>query len=160
MGSRLNQAIDVARGDYWAKMDDDDIYFENYLSDMISLFDFNDYAVVGKFEQFIYLSDINKMVLRYPGWHNRLSFISGATFVTNRQYGDELRFGELEKGEDTALLKMAEEKKLKVYAADCFNQIVIRSPDINDHTWQVGSEYFLKEGTVVCDGFCDTLVKV
>ena len=34
LGSRLNRAIDIARGDYWAKIDDDDIYFDNYLSDM------------------------------------------------------------------------------------------------------------------------------
>ena len=160
LGSRLNQAIDAATGDCWAKMDDDDIYFENYLSDMIALFDLDDYAVVGKFEQFIYLSDIKKMVLRFPGWRNRLSFVSGSTFVVSRRYGGDLRFGETERGEDTALLKMAEEKKLKVYAANCFNHIVMRSSDLSDHTWQVSSDYFLKEGPVVCDGLCDEFVRV
>ncbi|MCL4555831.1 MAG: glycosyltransferase family 2 protein [Gammaproteobacteria bacterium] len=160
LGARLNRAIDAARGNYWAKMDDDDLYFENYLSDMIALFELDDYAMVGKFEQFIYLSDINKMVLRFPGWHNRLSFVSGSTFVVNRRYGGNLRFGETESGEDTALLKMAEESKLKVYAVDCFNHIVMRSADVNNHTWQVSSEYFLKEGSVVCDGLCDEFVRV
>lgn len=70
-----------------------------------------------------------------------------------------MRFGELEMGEDTALLKMAEEKKLKVYAADCFNHIVMRSHDLNNHTWKVSSECFLKEGEIVCDGLCDELVR-
>jgi hypothetical protein len=159
LGARLNQAIEVATGDYWAKMDDDDLYFENYLSDIIPLFRLEDYAMVGKFEQFIYLSDIKKLILRHVGWHSRLSFISGATFVTSRRYGEDLRFGELEMGEDTALLKMAEERKLKVYAADCFNHVVMRSADLNDHTWQVSSECFLKEGSIVCDGFCEDLVR-
>lgn len=116
--------------------------------------------MVGKFEQFIYLADIDKLVLRFPGWHNRLSFISGATFLTNKKYGGELRFGELEMGEDTALLKMAEEMGLKVYAADCFNHIVMRSPDLNNHTWKVSSDYFLKEGVIVSDGLCENFVKV
>lgn len=160
LGNRLNRAIEIANGDYWAKMDDDDIYFENYILDMVTLFEFNDFAMVGKFEQFIYLSDINKLVLRYPGWHNRLSFISGATFVTNRKYGGGLRFGELEMGEDTALLKMAEKMDLKVYAADCFNHIVFRSPDLKNHTWKVNTNYFLKEGSIVCDGLCENFVKV
>jgi hypothetical protein len=160
LGARLNKAIDITNGDYWAKMDDDDLYFDNYISDMLMPFFQDDYAVVGKFEQFIYLSEINKMILRFPGWRNRLSFVSGATFVVSKKFGGYLRFGDKPSGEDTFLLKMADEHKLKVYATDSFNHIVVRSTNIKNHTWQVGSEYFLNEGPVVCDFFCDNLVKV
>ena len=82
------------------------------------------------------------------------------TTVSELKIAHNKRFINLASGEDTLLLKMADEQKLKVYAADSFNHIVVRSPNIENHTWQVGSEYFLKEWSVVCDCFCDNLVIV
>lgn len=56
LGERFNHASTHVNGKYIAKMDDDDFYFENYLSDMIIPFSFGDYAMVGKIELFMYLS--------------------------------------------------------------------------------------------------------
>ena len=160
LGARLNKAIEVSTGSYWAKMDDDDLYFPNYLSDMLLPFWIEDCAVTGKSEQFVYLSEINKTVLRNPGKRNRLSFVSGATFVVNKSIAGDLRFGESNSGEDTYLINMAKDKKLKIYAADPFNHIVIRSKSLDDHTWKFSTEGFLKTGVIVCNDMRTDLVEV
>ena len=160
LGARLNKAIEVSAGSYWAKMDDDDLYFPNYLSDMLLPFCLDDYAVTGKSEQFIYLSEINKMLLKNPGGRDRISFISGATFVVNKTVAGSLRFGESSSGEDTYLINMAKEKKMKIYAADPFNHIVIRSKSLDDHTWKFSTDAFLQKGVIVGNEMCLELVVV
>ena len=67
LGERFNHAATHAKGEYIAKMDDDDFYFEHYLSDMLIPFTFGDYGMVGKKELFMYLSGSNKLVKRFPG---------------------------------------------------------------------------------------------
>jgi glycosyltransferase involved in cell wall biosynthesis len=160
LGARLNKGIEASAGAYWAKMDDDDLYFPNYLSDMLLPFVLDDYAMTGKGEQFVYLTEVNKLILKNPGGRDKQSFVSGATFVVNRIVADGLRFGDLNTGEDTALIKMAKENKLKIYAADPFNHILIRSSSLDDHTWKFSADSFLKTSVVVADGMRTNLVIV
>ena len=55
LGERFNYGVSKSSGEYIAKMDDDDLYFSNYLSDMMIPFNFNDYGLVGKKEIMILL---------------------------------------------------------------------------------------------------------
>lgn len=143
LGERFNHASDYARGEYIAKMDDDDFYFSNYLSDMLIPFSFGDYGLVGKKELYMYLSGSKKLIKRFPGEkHREVDFVAGATFVFKSKIFKKFKFSSMNRGEDSDLIKRLKEDNVKIYAADPFNFIVWRG-NINNHTWDASDEYFL-----------------
>jgi len=157
LGERLNSAIDLSQGEYWAKMDDDDLYFENYLSDMMILFKITQCDIVGKASQFVYLESSNQLLIR----RSNLNFVqtdqvSGATLVVKKS-NELVRFGELNKGEDTKLLEYAKQAGLMIYANAPFNHVLWRSGSVENHTWQVDADYFLENSQVVSSGFVSEL---
>lgn len=154
LGERLNKAAALATGEYLAKMDDDDFYFDNYLTDMVIPFSYGNFALVGKKEIFIYLESQNKTVIKYPEQSHRITdFVSGATLVIKKNIFDQVGgFNSLNKSEDSTLIEKIKALKLPIYAADPFNFMVWRSNDTSNHTWQVGDEEFLKN-SVVFNGF-------
>ncbi len=153
LGSRLNKAIEVSKGDYLVKMDDDDFYFPHYIQDMLIPFSFGDYGIVGKKEIFIYLEEVDKTVIRYKNErHKETDFVAGATLVISRKALNEIQFGDKNRGEDSSLLEEAKSKGIKIYAADPFNFIVWRGKDKNKHTWQVEDSFFSDRGELIGDG--------
>lgn len=158
LGARLNKAIEISKGDYLVKMDDDDFYFSNYIQDMLIPFSFGNYGIVGKKEIFIYLEEHDKTIVRYKNErHKETDFVAGATLVISREALNKLEFGDKNRGEDTSLLNQAKEKKIKIYAADPFNFIVWRGKNKNRHTWQVDDEFFMKNAEVVGGGISTNL---
>ncbi|GGE75173.1 glycosyltransferase involved in cell wall biosynthesis [Paenalcaligenes hominis] len=148
LGQRFNAAAGLAKGDYIAKMDDDDFYFEHYLSDMLIPFSFGDYAMVGKREVFMYLSGSNKLIRRFPGQrHMEFNFVAGPTFVIKKSVFDEIGFESRNTGEDSSFLKNVIEKKYKIYAADPFNFIQFRASG-GGHTWGESDDYFISNPQV------------
>jgi len=159
LGERFNHAATHAKGEYIAKMDDDDFYFENYLSDMLIPFTFGDYGLVGKKELYMYLSESNKLIKRFPGMkHREVDFVAGATFVFRADVFRKYKFNSLNRGEDSDLINRLKADNIKIYAADPFNFIVWRG-DVTAHTWNATDEYFLngKHTQVVAD-FLDTSI--
>lgn len=155
LGSRLNLAASFTSGEYLAKMDDDDFYFENYLADMLIPFSFGDYGLVGKKETFFFLESQNKTIVRFKGeQHKSTDFVSGATLVFKRAVYEQIRFADLNKGEDTNLINSIKSLGMKIYATDPFNFIAFRSKDTQNHTWQVDDNFFLEKGTVIGAGLC------
>ncbi|WP_334064974.1 glycosyltransferase [Limimaricola cinnabarinus] len=148
LGERFNAAAKLACGDYIAKMDDDDFYFENYLSDMLIPFSFGDYAMVGKREVFMYLSGSKKLIRRFPGQrHMEFNFVAGPTFVIKKTIFNEILFEDRNTGEDSSFIKRVIEKKHKIYAADPFNFVQYRASR-GGHTWGEDDEYFLSNPQV------------
>lgn len=153
LGARLNKAIEISKGDYLVKMDDDDFYFPHYIQDMLIPFSFGDYGIVGKKEIFIYLEEQDKTIIRYKNErHKDTDFVAGATLVISRKALDEIQFGDKNKGEDSSLLESAKAKGIKIYAADPFNFIVWRGKDKSRHTWQVEDTFFTNKGDSINDG--------
>ncbi|WP_311950731.1 glycosyltransferase [Halomonas piscis] len=153
LGERFNKAAEIAQGEYIAKMDDDDFYFENYLSDMLIPFTFGDYGLVGKKELYMYLSSSDKLIKRFPGMkHREVDFVAGATFVFKAGVFHKYKFNSLNRGEDSDLINRLKADGVKIYAADPFNFIVWRG-DVTAHTWDATDEYFLagKQTQVVAD---------
>ncbi|MCW9732358.1 glycosyltransferase [Avibacterium sp. 20-15] len=150
LGNRLNQAIHLTTGEYVAKFDDDDFYFPHYLQDMLIPFKFGDYGIVGKKEIFIYLESLDKTYVRFKGQHHlETNFLTGATLVFSRKALDKLKFGNLNRGEDSNILEQANKLGIKMYVADPFNFIVYRAKDINNHTWQVSDNFFTEKGEFI-----------
>src|SRR5690606_1274807 len=143
LGERFNKASELVRGEYIAKMDDDDFYFANYLSDMLIPFSFGDYGLVGKTEIYMYLSGSNKLIRRFPGMKHRVvDFVAGATFVFKTSVFKKYKFNSLNRGEDSDLINRLKKDGVQIYAADPFNFIVWRG-DKAAHTWDVTDDYFL-----------------
>ena len=144
LGARLNQALHQAKGEFIAKFDDDDLYFPNYLTDMMLPFKFGDWSVVGKKEGFFYLELEDKLIVKYPNQrHIDTDFVMGATLVIRRL--DLLEIGgfiETAKGEDSDLLRRMKSSGKKIYAADPFNFIVWRSKNSGSHSWDINKKFY------------------
>lgn len=154
LGIRQNNAIKHSQGEFWAKMDDDDWYFPNYLHDIVITMQMGDYDVIGKNSVFYYLDGLDIMVIRNPQMHNIVnSNLRGATLFARNNDNENLRFADVSQGEDSALLKKAKNANLKIYATDPFNMVVYRSADTNLHTWTVNHSYLLDRSQTVYDGF-------
>ena len=55
LGESLNRGVKEASGYYIAKMDDDDYYGENYLSDMMLAAGFSGAEILGKGTYFVHM---------------------------------------------------------------------------------------------------------
>ncbi|MEE8294222.1 MAG: glycosyltransferase, partial [Sphingomonadales bacterium] len=145
LGERFNNGVSLARGEYIAKMDDDDLYFDHYIADMLIPFSFGDFALVGKKEVFMYLEGSNKLVRRFPDMrHQQTDFVSGSTFVIRRDILNTVPFPSLNRGEDSGFLKNLSDAGHKIYSADPYNYIIWRHSNQARHTWKVEDDEFLK----------------
>ncbi|NCC60770.1 MAG: glycosyltransferase [Verrucomicrobiae bacterium] len=156
LGERFNHAATHAKGEYIAKMDDDDFYFEHYLSDMLIPFTFGDYGMVGKKELFMYLSGSNKLVKRFPGMKHRvMDFVAGPTFVVKKKVFDQIKFEPRNTGEDSTFIKNIKDAGYKIYASDPFNFIQFRA-DPSKHTWGISDQEILSgKQTIEVSGSVD-----
>lgn len=147
LGHKLNAAIAKGTGEYFAKMDDDDFYFDNYLADMIMCFDYGQFDIVGKWSFPVWLEGPDQLILRNPGQDNRISnFVMGPTLVARRTLHEKVPFADRSRGEDTDFLKRSLDSGARLYSADMFNFIYYRSADTTNHTWQADNELFIRTG--------------
>ena len=162
LGERFNTAAKIAKGEYIAKIDDDDFYFENYLKDMLIPFSFGDFALVGKREVFMYLEGQNKLIRRYPKQrHQTVEFVAGPTFVVKKSVFDQVEFEQRNTGEDSSFIKNIIIKGYKVYSSDPFNFVQFRASNSDHHTWKVTDNELLngKQTEVVCEGLDDSFYR-
>ncbi|MGH3392252.1 MAG: glycosyltransferase family protein [Actinomadura sp.] len=153
LGQCLNIAIDAADGDLIAKMDDDDIYGEHYLSDLVPAFSYTDADIVGKRACYVRLLGMNATLLSSPeAEHTYNDLVRGGTLVVRGDVLRRLRFDHVPRGSDTKLLRRAEEAGVRIYSGDRFNYVYIRNADPNAHTWQVSDAAMLKSARVVFFG--------
>lgn len=146
LGECLNEALQHCSGEYVAKFDDDDWYGPAYLSDLLLPFAYTDASVVGKRTMYAYLEDEDRTVLRYEGHEFEwTSYVMGGTLLIRRADVRGLQFRALPNGTDTAFLKDCTEAGLKVFAADRFNYLMHRRPDVRSHTWQISQREFLAD---------------
>ena len=145
LGDSLNRGVEEASGDYIAKMDDDDYYGENYLSDMMLAADFSGAEILGKGTYFVHMKAENITALRsVASQHEFTDFVAGATLTGRREVLREIRFPDCTRGEDSSLLATASKAGCRIYSADAFNILVVRGTDHQRHTWDIGDSDFLK----------------
>jgi hypothetical protein len=162
LGERFNYAATYAKGSYIAKMDDDDFYFDYYLSDMLIPFSFGGYGMVGKQELYMYLSESKKLIKRFQNMkHREVDFVAGPTFVIKKSVFDQVKFESRNTGEDSSFIKNVQAAGYKIYAADPFNFIQYRA-DPNKHTWGISEKEILQgeQTHAVADFFDADFVKI
>ncbi|MEU5876597.1 glycosyltransferase [Spirillospora sp. NPDC047279] len=149
LGACLNLGIDAADGELIAKMDDDDIYGEHYLSDLVPAFSYTEAGIVGKRACYVQLKAINATLLSKPETeHAYGNLVRGGTLVARGDVLRELRFDAIPRGSDTQLLRRAKTAGVRIYSADRFNYVYVRNADPSAHTFQVNDAELLKQARV------------
>ncbi|WP_426562373.1 glycosyltransferase family protein [Angustibacter sp. McL0619] len=144
LGACMNLGVDAADGTFVAKMDDDNLYLEHYLSDLVRAFSFTDAEVVGKWAHLVHLEGSNATLLRFPhAEHRYTQLVQGGTILTRRETAARLRFEDLPRRVDTTFLDKVHAGGGTVFSADRFNFVSVRRPDPASHTWTIPEEQLL-----------------
>ena len=147
LGECLNVCVAAADGEVLTKMDDDDYYAPNYLSDQLYALEYSKADLVGKQAHYMHLKTLNATVLRFAHWEHRYTrSIMGPTIMGSAEIFRANPFADIGSGEDTAFLRRALSAGGSIYAADRFNYCQQRSSD--GHTWKVSEESLLATGDV------------
>lgn len=161
LGACLNFAASQTEAEYWAKIDDDDIYGTSYLSDVMLWRKFVDFNVGGKTAAFTY-SEATDEILFDRGlaanraWQHRVGargekvHIAGGTLVGKRSVLAEVPFSDVRrKGSDTNFLRRADAAGFDLHSFDIFNFALFRSGQQGFHTWNFDQEQLQKRTSPV-----------
>lgn len=145
LGACLNRCAEAADGQVLAKMDDDDHYGPQYLSDQLFALEYSGADVVGKQAHYMHLTTSDAVILRSGEREHRFSdFVMGPTIVARAELMRDNPFPDLRRGEDTAFLRNASAGGGTIYSADRFNYVQVRNG--SGHTWQIGDAELLATG--------------
>ncbi|GII53802.1 glycosyl transferase [Planotetraspora thailandica] len=161
LGEVLNHGVAHADGALIAKMDDDNIYGEHYLSDLVRAFDYTDADLVGKGAHYTYFADDDTTVLRRPGAeHQYTHLVQGATMVATADLLRSMPFEPVNVGEDTGLARRCVEAGVRIYSADRFNFVYMRSRGSGSHTWQASDHVLTRNAQFAFAGRPDPHVLI
>lgn len=161
LGACLNQAIDESGAEYWAKIDDDDLYGPEYLSDVMASRLFSDFHIAGKPPVFAYL-EAEDSLYHDPEWASlsqvwhapgeaSAALVAGGTLVGRRDLLDRgLRFSEKRRGgSDSDFIRQCYEHGHGLLALDGFNFVRYRSGKAGFHTWQMDERELQSRATLI-----------
>ncbi|MDV3219807.1 glycosyltransferase [Intrasporangium sp.] len=138
LGACMNLGVEAASGRYVAKMDDDNVYAAHYLRDLVRAFEYTEAVVVGKWAHYAHLSASGATLLRFPdAEHRYVSLVQGGTILVPREVAAKERFEDLPRRVDTTFLEKIQRAGGKVYSADRFNFVSMRSATTDGHTWPI-----------------------
>lgn len=151
LGAALNQGIAATSGDVVAKFDDDDFYGPEYLRDAVNALVETQAGVVGKKTYFVYLEEVDRTVLVYPGNEGqRVGRVAGGTIVANREVFAAVQFPFLNLGEDVAFVRSAERAGFGVFSTAAPGFLQWRGQ--SGHTWSFDIQEFLDNSDDVGSG--------
>lgn len=131
IGDKRNFLIKQAKGKYCAFMDDDDIYFDSYLSHSIQLLKEKKKKLVGSADMlFYFLDDGKKDMMRC----NKINLLHEATFVFLRKFNS--KFNDSNSGEGMSFLNGNE---VFIYESDIKKVMVClghKNNTINKEIWK------------------------
>lgn len=152
LGDCLNRGVAAADGDMVAKMDDDDLYGENYISDQLAALRYSGADLVGKQAHYLYLRERDIVMCRFPEREHRFTdLVMGPTLIGRRELFVEFPFAPRTLGEDTELQRRITSSGGRIYSADRFNFVQVRSS--HAHTWPVDEQLLLANSKIHSFGF-------
>lgn len=152
LGACLNRGIEAASGDVIAKMDDDDIYGEHYLSDQLAALRYSNADLVGKQAHYLHLRNRDIVMCRFPEREHRFTdLVMGPTLMGSKELLQRFPFADRTLGEDTDLQRRLVSAGARIYSADRFNFVQVR--DSHSHTWNVDDDLLLANSNVHSFGF-------
>lgn len=152
LGACLNRGIEEASGDVIAKMDDDDIYGEHYLTDQLAALRYSNADLVGKQAHYLHLRNRDIVMCRFPEREHRYTdIVMGPTLMGSKELFRRFPFANRTLGEDTDLQRRLVSSGALIYSADRFNFVQVR--DSHSHTWNVDDDLLLANSNVHSFGF-------
>lgn len=152
LGDCLNKLVEVADGDFAAKVDDDDIYAPQYLRDQINAVWYSGADLVGKQACYLYLGSMGATLLRFPEReHQWTTFVAGPTLLGPTETFRNAPFESRTHGEDSAFLRLVADQGGKTYSTDRFNFLQVRGN--TQHTWQSHDLEFLANSEYIGTGY-------
>ena len=146
LGECLNMGVEAASGDYVAKMDDDDLYGERYLSDAVLAALFSEAEVVGKGAFFTYFEESDTLALAEVTRDHTFSyFVTGGTLLIRADAARSNPFDTVSVREDTNFLHAAAQAGCRIYSADRYNFVRVRGHSLSDHADQTPDVEFLRK---------------
>ncbi|MFE1168826.1 glycosyltransferase [Nocardiopsis sp. NPDC058789] len=143
-GSVLNGAIARASGTLVAKMDDDDWYGPDHLSDLVLARRYSGAELVGCAAEFHHLEHLGLTVRRLVPSEVFAQHVTGASILTDRTTLEEVGgFRPLRVDEDAGLLDDVRDAGGSTYRIHGLGCVIRRRG--TGHTWSETSGYFLRE---------------
>lgn len=149
LGACLNLGVELASGQVIAKMDDDDVYGPYYLTDSVHALNYSGAEVVGKKAHYVQLRELGVIVLENPEMeHQFTELVAGPTILARRNVFEQVRFPELNIGEDSTFLRAVTAAGGVIYSSDRFQFLKVRRGSSGGHTWEADDYAVLAAGTV------------
>ncbi|WP_017589501.1 glycosyltransferase [Nocardiopsis ganjiahuensis] len=143
LGSVLNGAIARASGTLVAKMDDDDWYGPDHLSDLVLARRYSGADLVGSATEYYHLEQLDLTLRRTIHSERFVRHVTGAGMLTDRTVLEEVGgFRPMGLGEDNALLDDLRDAGGSIYRTHGLGCVIRRRR--SGHTWHEDSGYFLR----------------
>ncbi|MFC4011755.1 glycosyltransferase [Nonomuraea purpurea] len=152
-GEVLNAAATRASGSFLLKMDDDDWYGPDFLSDLLLAHSYSGAQVIGTVPEFVYLASIDVTVHRRQITEQITSFVAGGTILVERSAFQAVGgFRPLRRSVDTQFQEALQAAGGQIYRTHGLGYILRRGPAAN-HTWQEPIGTFLQRNRHQWRGF-------
>tara|TARA_Y100000590_G_scaffold294177_1_gene331470 strand:+ start:681 stop:3584 length:2904 start_codon:yes stop_codon:yes gene_type:complete len=151
-GNVLSEASAVSQGEWITKMDDDDWYGHEHVTDLVLASKYSNADLVGKSSEFVYLSNQDKTIRRDLGNSEVESpTLGGGTLLIRTSLLKEIYgWRSLAKGVDVALIEDAIAAGGRIWRTHPFGYLLRRAE--GQHTWQVDDRYFLRHADQKWEG--------
>ncbi|MEH7309156.1 glycosyltransferase family 2 protein [Neobacillus drentensis] len=143
LGACLNQGVRLAKYDFVTKMDDDDYYGPDYLKEVYETLVQTGADLVGKCSFYIHFQKNKELRLYNPNHENQWivnngpfkssDFLHGATLAFKKKILDQVRFPEVNVGEDSGFQLLCYESGLKMYSLSKDHYAYLRYTDPQHH---------------------------
>ncbi|MBZ9622606.1 glycosyltransferase [Clostridium sp. FP2] len=152
LGECLNLGVDKSKYDYISKMDDDDYYGSNYLEDNMNVFKYTDAKISGKLTYFVYFEDKTTLGIMCKDQEYKYVFaVAGGTITAKKEVFNKVKFRNITFGEDKQFLEDCHELGFKIFSSDKYNYVLMRHKNLEEHTWKIHSEDFIKHVKIISE---------
>jgi hypothetical protein len=158
IGACLNFAILQAKGEICFKMDDDDFYGSEYISDMMLHQRCCDASFFGKSPAYTYFESEDALYLR-KNFHEEvlinspITNLCGATFAGKTKFLQQNTFSEIFRASvDSIYFHNCLNDGNSVLFNDIYNFVIFRSKNLQRHTWRMDNSYLQKRSYFVTEG--------
>lgn len=152
LGVVLQRASEAASGDLVTKMDDDDLYDAEHVTDLVEAMGYSGATLVGKGSEYVYLEPLNATIRRFPhGAESANRNLAGGTLMIAR---DDLRrvggWQAAPSAVDQRLIDSIERAAGSYYRTHGHGFVLYRRD--NGHTWDQPVDYFLRQAVAQWHG--------
>lgn len=144
LGAVLNKACAAASGNLLTKMDDDDLYGEDHVWDLVLASVYSDATLVGKIAQFVYLAGVQRtvQVRRGQGESYRRHLAGGTLLIARSDLEKVGGWANVPRAVDWALEESVVRAGGSVYATHGAGFVLVRHG--RSHAWQASDDFFLE----------------